>query len=292
MNLGENLRGTRHRSRYLGYDCYTYGEITAPQKVRCIRRTSAMPARIGQDVRDMMPVEFCWPTASHEEAHRLIDALYLVNTQPVESIIRQFPDHNSMLDPWVERAKRWRAANQDTTPGVRAHTRTALLSHKNASPYKFPGMVHKSQLLRSVALGDYEIVLSTIYFIDGTPALRADIYPYGRIDKFLRLSRVYVDLDDSSYEVIEHYPGRYRGVGLDPRFLQVFLDSDSSQVNKRRTARDNPRIREAVERERAAEASSEPARAHRTAEAAREMHGPTPEEAEVFAPHLIGGAAR
>lgn len=326
-NSGAHLRGQHQRSSYLGYDCYMYGPMLGTRKIRCVIRTHRVPVRIHADIRTALPAEFFWPTPDHTEAHRCIDALFLLDVTSLRQWVKLYPDHNFGLDPYIEFCDRWIAAqrrdDQDRGRSNRpihapefervqphhpeggqlrpqASTSTQPARPSGASPTsRFPAWVVASEPLRTLRLGSYELRLAVIYFGAGHPALRMEVWSPSHD---IKLSRVYCELDTGEYEVIEHYPGRYRGAGLDPHFLAALLDSDVAVTERRRTILDDPRVKAAKEAQRRKELDplrDEQAHAKRIAAQAREIHAagradeprePEPAQEEPFDPTAPFGA--
>jgi hypothetical protein len=318
-NAGAHLRGTKVRSQYLGYACYAYGPMDGQRKIHAKLRHNLMPPRIDPTVAEMMPREFFWPTSSHEEAHRCIDSLYLMRVDEVRTWAKQFPDHQFGWGDFVERAERWAAANRaesrsgrtpDPDPGERVAPAPSAAAAEVAPPlglapgHIFPVWVKRVCPIRELSVGDVCLHLSVIYFSNGEPALRMDVYPAGiglnddpaeiRQD---RLSRVHADLVGKEYEIIEHFPGRYAHLGLNPKILMALVGGDVD-VAKRRSIWDDDRVQKARQRARAvANAPTQLSMARQTVRAAHELYGSeTAREdvtEEVFAPHkLPAGLAR
>lgn len=282
-NKGAHLRGLRVRSHYLGYDCYAYGPMGRDRKIRCLLRPRRMPPHLEGSVRDLMPLEVFWPTGVHEEAHRCIDAIYQLDVDTLRAWKKQWPDHNFGIDPFLDTAERWHAARRDEGAPVRAGGTAAAVPAHHVGGRRFPVWVKRSVPVRVVTVGGLDMCISVVYFTTGQPALRVDIYPTGDTDSVRRLTRVHADLKDGGYDLIEHFPGRYQAVGLSPLLACKLLGLRRSEVVKRTSIWDDPRVQES--RRRAAESADEPTereRARATTRRARELYGQ-----EAFGAHLL-----
>ncbi len=256
-NLGVHMKGRTVHTGHLGYDLYTCGPAHE-QQVRCLLRQHRIPERVASDVRDMLPYEFRWPTGNHQDAWLAIDALLLVDVANIESTIRQYPGHHFGFEDWVDKAQRWRSAARQhgsaALPDVRAtdgpqgaHARPKTRSF--AAPL-FPGWVKHAEPLDPIVLDSVTLRCFIVYFSNGTPGLRIDVYPNNlMVDRSTRLTRIHADLASNRHELVEHFPGRYLTLGLDPRLLRPILHVKGLGT-QRRTIYDHPDVQVARERAR------------------------------------------
>lgn len=298
-SCGDHLKGQAVRGSYLGFDLYTYGPLNTARKVRALQRSHRLPPRLDGDVKAALPTEFFWPTSSHEEVHRCIDAIFVMDADTLSNWKRQYPEHHFGFEPFIEFIHRWRAdrrrqkrLGEDDRPDT-VHGAEALIAQAAKDPEAarvggslFPAYTRSVRNVKSIEIGDYSVRVGIATFGSGSPALSLDVYPMGVLRSHQsRLSRVYADLETGEFEVIEHFPGKYAGAGLDPRFLRALLGSGAA-VEKRKTIWDDPRVRAAHLRQKAEAERNKPQRmlARETADKAREMYG---EGDAAFASHLL-----
>ncbi len=300
VGQGQHMKGRTVHTHHLGYDLYTCGPPQQRQ-VRCILRQGQIPGRIGSDIRDMLPYEFRWPTGNHQDAWLAVDALLLVDVANIESLLRQYPGHHFGFEDWVEKGLRWRSAarqhGSSALPDVRAtdgprgaHARPRS---KSLGTPLFPGWVKHAEPLDPIVLDTVTLRRFIIYFTTGTPALRIDVYPNDMaVDRSTRLTRVHADLASNQHELVEHFPGRYLALGLDPRLLAPILHIKGLGT-QRRTIYDHPDVQMARERARLrAQEQGEPdrARANRIAAESRALSiaaDPEGDPEHIFAPHML-----
>ncbi len=277
-NLGQHMKGRRVHTAHLGYDLYTCGTPSS-QNVRCILRRHRMPPRIDTDIRDMLPDEFRWPTGNHEEAWLAIDALMLVDVPNLESLIRQYPDHHFGFEQYIEKGRRWRAAAHrqgvHDLPDVRATDGPLAPGgrpRRSITAPLFPGWVKYTEPLETIVLEDITLRMSIVYFTDDTPAMRIDAYANSLpVDKTTRLTRLHSDLTSPKYEIIEHFPGRYVALGLDPNMLKAILNVERLGMG-RRSIYDHPDVLQARERARLQAEQGDEGRRTRSKRVIEESH--------------------
>jgi len=225
------MQGRRVHTAHCGYDLYTCGPPDQ-QRVRVVLRRNLIPGRVESDVRDMLPNEFHWPNGNHEEAWLAVDAMLLVDVPNLESLVRQYRGHHFGFEDYIERAKRWRSAAREhgsaPLPDVRATDgplgASARAPSRALGTPLFPSWVKYAEPLEPIVLESITLRQAIIYFANGTPALRIDAYPNTlEPDKTTRLTRIHADLATNQHEVIEHFPGRYLALGLDPKLLTALL---------------------------------------------------------------------
>lgn len=293
--------GRRVHTGHLGYDLYTCGP-PSQQQVRCILRRHRIPLRVPPDVRDLLPNEFRWPTGTHEEAWLAIDAMVLVDVATLASTVRQYPGHHFGFEDFIERGRRWRSAAAehgsaplpdiratDGPPGAPGRTRA-----RSYSEPLFPGWVKHIEPMDPIPLEALVLRPAIVYFTDGTPALRIDAYPPDLPpDRGNRLTRIHADLASNKYEIVEHYPGRYLALGLDPKLLAQLLHV-RKLGDARRTIHDHPDVLRARNRARLrAEEGDEGHRnrSSRIVEESRQLSraaNPDPDPERVFGPDFVG----
>ncbi len=297
---GQHMKGRTVHTHHVGYDLYTCGPPNQ-QQVRAILRSHQVPDRVGTDVRDMLPYEFRWPTGNHQDAWLAIDALLLVDVANIESLIRQYSGHHFGFETWVDKARRWRSAahqhGSSDLPDVRATdgpqgANTRPRARSFARPL-FPGWVKHAEPLDPIVLDQITLRRFVVYFSNDVPGLRIDVYPNNMlVDRSTRLTRIHADLATNRSELVEHYPGRYLILGLDPRMLQPILHVKGLGT-QRRTIYDHPDVLATRERARLrAEENGEPQRARslRIVGASRAMSlaaDPDGDPEHVFGPHFL-----
>ena len=288
-NQGAHLKGHKVRSTHLGFDCYVYGPIDQ-RKVRCLLRRHRMPNHIAGDLRNQVPTEVCWPTGSHEEAHRCIEAIYRIELPTLRAYRRQYPDHAFGFEPFITWAERWHAANPaaPSHPSIHGHKPKAVPADS------FGTWVKHAEALRETTLGPFSLRQSVVWFADADPALRVDVYPCGEgPSRFNRLARLYLDLvDGRRQKVVEWLPGRFLGLGINPLAAQRLLGLGRDPI-PRRTVWDEPAV-QASRRRAAARLEANRGEAMRAREAVQ-ASATLAESADpdVFAPHLVPpGVAR
>jgi len=311
---GVHLKGQKVRSAHLGYDCYLSGPIVQ-KHIRCVFRRHRAPPNMTAELIEMLPSEFRWPGAAFDEAHAAIEAIYTVDVRMLRGYVAQYPGHHFGFEHFVERAERWHAAARKrgaadvqvarateaaAPPGQQRTIRRQGVSLGAAGQPLFPGWVKHAQPLHDLDIGtdpdQLHLCLFLIYFSNNLPALRVDAYPPGVLPgKLTRLSRLHVDLVTDEHEVVEHYPGRYLGAGLNPLLLRDLLGA-SKITRQRRTAFDHPDVLAARERALDKERQDPKARSLQVLRESRAMQvaaDPSGDPAQVFGAHLLpSGAAR
>lgn len=221
--LGEHLRGQPMRSSHLGYDCYRTGSMNGDGgRVRIPLRAVRLPSHIRADIRAILPIEMWWPQPDHAAAHACIDAVMTLDVKSMQAWKDDWPEHTFGFEnymAWCRRkADNREARAPDMKPSVSVENgRTIVRSQR------FPTEVLKVAAMTPIPHDRYVIRLSLVTFTDRTTALRVTLV--GRISGGAptRLSRAYIDVVDQHYEVIEHYPGRYRALKLPEDLIYAVL---------------------------------------------------------------------
>jgi len=212
------------RSSHLGYDCYLCGPLELKQYIRCVAREHRLPPYISAEIRPHLPREIHWPEGNHAAAHVCIDAIFSMDVALLAAWKQDFPGHTFGFEPFLT----W--ARGAVRIGKRAR---ALL--RGAAP-ETPSFRHRGVITKRTPIIDQDVdydctaEYAQVRFKDGTHAIQVTI----RSPTGLGLSKVFVDLVDSSYDVEVHFPGRYDAEGVPVHLLKTLLGISGKVVHRRR----------------------------------------------------------
>lgn len=229
----------RVRSSHLGYDCYTTGPVNGKGKIRCVLRPGRLPSHIANDVRLIMPVELYWPERDHTMAHGMLDAILSFDLSSLRAWKESFPEHEFGFEQYIglaeRRAAAVRAGSVPAVPqlpprldGVSSPGRPASVAVPGGVGIPrqlalFPGKVTSVERMGLATYPGYKIRLDLVRFNDGNAAQRVDVGGILDDGSVELCTSAYVDLVDGRYEIVEHYPGRLRALGLPVRLIYQVL---------------------------------------------------------------------
>lgn len=210
------------RSSHLGYDCYVTGSVNTIRRVRVILRANRLPPHIPTDARLILPTEMWWPEPDHRASHGMVDAVIGFDLGTLRAFKAQWPEHVFGFEQFLEHAERRRAAVQEealppvpTLPG-RTDGQHVHIDGGAALPRQlalFPSDVQSVEPHGRINHETYSVRTAIVRFVDGLAALRVDIVGELGEERVL-CSRAYVDLVDGRFEIVKHYPGRLRALGM------------------------------------------------------------------------------
>jgi len=214
----KHFSNTTVHTSHLGYACYATGPINTTGKIRIIMRAARLPPNISADLQMMLPVEMWWPERDHAAAHALIDAIMTFDFDTLATWKSMWPNHDFGFERFVQLSQRHIAqVNGEKSISNLPGRRNQHGVQKAALPKQalFPSPVSSVEKIGTFATA-HDALISTalVRFVDGLNALRVTLRSPPLSDERLLLSRVYVDLIDGQYEVVEHYPGRLRAMGI------------------------------------------------------------------------------
>lgn len=236
--------GTTVRSSHLGYDCYKTGSINGSAgRVRVILRAIRLPPSVSEDQKAILPVEMWWPQQDHSGAHALVDAVLSCDAASLRQWQNAWPDHLFGFERYVEWLER-RAAGKRAGSAVTG--RVGKLSPIMLT--RFPATVTTVDPVSTSDLNNgLRLKTAVVRFADGQSALRLTLYAlphcFGIDDPSLppeKLSRAYVDLIDGAFDIIEHYPGRYRAAGIPERTIYDLIGIRPIKLRRRVSGANRP----------------------------------------------------
>ncbi len=234
------------RSSHLGYDCYVTGHLNGVGRTRIIMRRNRLPPHLPADVIAMMPVEMWWPQRDHKSCHALIEAIITADLPALATWKSSWPEHTFGFEEFLERCERRITGIRNDHTAASANTLPKRLdgtAEKSTITALFPGIPDSVERHGGRDEDRYCIRTWIVRFDDGLAALRVDVK--GVVegpDSIERVpcSRAYVDLIDGTFEIIEHYPGRLRALGLPVDLIYRVLGVRSPESSHRRQHQRRP----------------------------------------------------
>lgn len=207
------------RSTHLGYDNYAGGPKTSIGWVRCLlKRPEHLPTTINEDpeLMAMLPQEMFWPARDHAMAKAMIDAVLQQSLVALAEWKRLNPKHYYGFEEFLEWAKQ-RAAKRGKV--------------SSAASTLGPVVVTKvsDTLMYRASDGKVTLDLRLVRYINGDAWIDAIIHQGN-----MTLSRAWVHPVTSEYRVYEHYPGRWRGLRMDPRLIRRYLGFNTQRLKSMR----------------------------------------------------------
>lgn len=205
------------RSSHLGYDCYITGTLNNGGRTRVIMRRSRIPPHLPPDMIAIMPVEMWWPQRDHRASHAMVEAVITADINTLAAWKSSWPEHEFGFERFMELCERRIAGIRNDQKPDGPPKRTDENSKVVAATALFPGIVESVERHGSKEMGPYRIRTYIVRFDDGQAALRVDVQ--GVVEAPDAVERVpcssaYVDLVDGRFEIVSHYPGRLRALGL------------------------------------------------------------------------------
>lgn len=180
------------RSRWLGYDCYLGGQVDDVGFTNCYLRNAAIPPYITDPLRSQLPKALRWPARDADAAHRMISAIYDLDTKELVGFLREFPQHQFGFEEFLCWAER-----RVVTVGKKAKFKTTewpastkIVDRTKVSATRWEGLTLDFNVIR---------------YHDGDA--------WGEVvlrDAETTLTRALVDLRTNRFQVTHHYPGRYQ----------------------------------------------------------------------------------
>jgi hypothetical protein len=215
------------RSSHLGFDCYMQGSSgTGIGRIRILKRDTRLPPHLDQELRFRLPVEMVWPEPNATMAHHCIDAVLTLNVNQLAEWKSQWGDHRFGFEDFLSWA-------QERVEEKRASGKHNSLPQEQAIPLRrFANPVQEVIPLGEQDMGDHIVSLAYVKFEGADEGLRVTVR--GRIgDDRIRLSRAFVDLLTNEYDIAEHYPGRYKALGLPQSLITDALGVRRLRIRRR-----------------------------------------------------------
>lgn len=230
------------RSRHLGFDCYYTGQVNGQGRTRIIQRRGHLPTHLTPDVVALLPTEMWWPARDHTACHALIEAVLMMDLSTLASWKSSWPDHEFGFERYMELVERHMAGirNEQVANGMALPSKRTDGTATVAATALFPGVPQSVEPHGTRDEGTYIVRTWIVRFNDGEAALRVDVKGVvSGPDHTERVpcTRAYVDLVDGRYEIIEHYPGRLRALGLPVDLIYQVLGVPSPTSSNRRQFR-------------------------------------------------------
>lgn len=226
------------RSSHLGYDCYITGTLNNGGRTRVIMRRSRMPPHLPPDMIAIMPIEMWWPQRDHRACHAMVDAVITADIGTLASWKSSWPEHEFGYERFMELCERRLTGirsdqKQPTGPTKRTDDTTGIIP----ATAMFPGVVQSVERHGSKDMGPFCVRTYIVRFEDGLVALRVDVK--GVVEAPDQVERVpcssaYVDLIDGRFEIVSHYPGRLRALGLPADLIYQVLGVRAPGSSNRR----------------------------------------------------------
>ncbi len=234
------------RSSHLGYDCYITGNLNNGGRTRIIMRRSRMPPHIPPDMIAIMPVEMWWPQRDHRASHALIEAVITSDVNTLAAWKSSWPEHEFGYERFMELCERRLTGIRNDQKQAGPPKRTDESSNVIPATAMFPGHPVSIERHGSRDLGPFCVRTFIVRFDDGLVALRVDVK--GVVESPEDVQRVpctsaYVDLIDGRFEIIAHYPGRLRALGLPAGLIYHVLGVRPPSSSNRRSISTNLRPR-------------------------------------------------
>jgi hypothetical protein len=229
----------RVRSSHLGYDCYVTGPADHAGHIRCILRAGRLPSHLPTDVRLLMPIEMWWPERDHAMAHGMIDAVIRFDLSALRAWKASWPEHNFGYEHFIKLAeRRLSAVREGSIPavpqlpprldGTAPVGQPVNITMPGGLPIPrqlglFPGNPVSIERHGLASYDRYKVRTSIVRFDDGLACMRFDVGGIMEDGEVELCSRAYVDLVDGRFEIVQHYPGRLRALGLPARLIYRVL---------------------------------------------------------------------
>jgi hypothetical protein len=217
------------RSSHLGYDCYATGMINSSGQIRIILRPRRLPPHIPADLVTLLPIEMWWPAKDHAAAHACIDAVLKHEIGVLRTWISNWPDHTFGFELYLETIERRAVGLRNAMPEV--SPRSTINPDLPATAGKslpaqfslFPAEVVAMEPLYKADGEGHQVRVRMARFADHTSALCIDINAVFADGTRLLCSRAYMHPVTSKFEVVQHYPGRLKGLGLPLDLIYHYL---------------------------------------------------------------------
>ncbi len=214
------------RSTHLGYDCYQTGNINGGGRTRVIMRATRLPPHLPRDMVAIMPRELWWPQRDHHACHAMIDAIITCDLGALASWKSSWPDHVFGFEQFMGECERRMTGLQDASKQDHPNKRADGNGNRGAVTLMFPGTPVSIDPHGSKEESGYCVRTHIVRFNDGLAALRVDVLGIVEApDSIERVpcSRAYVDLVTGKYEIVQHYPGHLKALGLSPDLIYQVL---------------------------------------------------------------------
>lgn len=222
QNHGFKKGQGRQRSSHMGYDCYAAGSVDSDGKIRCVLRRHRLPSGVDDMQKDHLPDEMIWPYRDHALAHDLIDAVLEMDVRTMLSWKRQYPDHHFGFEKYLPWAESFLVGNgEKEKPDLLSLPRSKAIQRDVI-------LVKDIHLSRPVTL-----TLALLRYDDGDSWGEVS-FSHGKT----LLTRALLELRTNVASMVDHFPGRWKGLGIDHRVLRgilgkVRLDHLDSKITTR-----------------------------------------------------------
>ncbi len=205
------------RSSHLGYDCYITGNLNNGGRTRIIMRRSRMPPHIPPDMIAIMPIEMWWPQRDHRSSHALIEAIITADLPTLASWKSSWPEHEFGFERYMDLCERRLTGIRNDQKAAEGPPKRTPDNGVISATALFPGIPQSIEKHGGRDADGFCIRTFIVRFDDGQAALRVDVK--GVVEAPDGIERVpcssaYVDLIDGRFEIVTHYPGRLRALGL------------------------------------------------------------------------------
>lgn len=192
------------RSAHRGYDCYACGPTDSKGYIVCRLRRHRV-AHLPDDQRAMLPNVMHWPVRDHIAAKELIDVVLDRNIDQMIEWKRLYETGSTASATPLGYDEYLAWCIEESEDGGDEHKRVAKLP---------VGDPIARDVITSINLGNYRVDFHILRYWP------ADAW--GQLTFYIRLdtgrpsvlSRYLVDLATSEEHLVEHYPGRWRALGM------------------------------------------------------------------------------
>lgn len=231
--------GRTVRAAHLGYDLYVTGQFNSSVgRVRIVQRPTRLPPNVTDELRSMLPIEMVWPQKDIHQAMACVDACLTMDIGQLKRWKEQFPESVFGYERYIDWLERLRAAQGTRSPNASGRGGPGKMTPIQLS--HFPSQVMEIIPYHALEEHTHVVKIAVVKFQDHTSALRFTLY--GKLcagaegtnnHDLEKLSRAYVDPVDGNFDIIEHYPGRYKALELPETLLHEVLGVRSFQMHRR-----------------------------------------------------------
>lgn len=191
--------------RYSGYDRYVRGPF-GEQSVRAVLRKNRWPAGTDPDLVEHLPYELFYPIYDPPGMNLMIDMIYALDIEGLNKLLFEFPGQVFGFETFLQWAQTF-------------YEKIHKFNHKTFTKLPLAEEPSNRDQISSQSWHGAIMDFNILHFKNDCPPVGELIIRKNRS----MLSRVLIDLVTNEAEISHHFPGKWRGLGMDPNLLKIIL---------------------------------------------------------------------